>query len=313
MNTKYLFLTGGLGNQLFQYSAAFSYAGNADLIIDVVNGKPRTNKIGDADLLEFQLSDSITFHTKAMPRLTRKAVGYCLRSNLSPTKLENYFIWRHLSLFVTNLLLTLHYRKIIRIQVLQDLGDDVNLVEPMSNNYLVGYFQSTRWAKQLKSSIAAKPSLKSPSKLVAEYRRLSEVEKPLIVHVRLGDYVAEGGFGIPSPNYYLKAINEHLLESKYGKIWLFSDEPQKALRLIPKNLSVGVRVIENANHSSAETLEIMRFGFGYVIANSTFSWWGAYLSYNQDSRVFYPIPWFKDQPSPNNLTPKEWEGIDAEF
>lgn len=313
MSIKYLFLTGGLGNQLFQYSAVCSYAQEGKIVIDVVNGHPRTNTAGTADLLEFQLGNNVTFHKRTMSSLTCKAVGYCLRSNLSPTKVEKYSFWRATSRFVTSFLLTVHYKKLIRIQVLQDLGDDVNLVEPMSNNYLVGYFQSTRWAKRTQSSSADNLSLKAPSKLIADYRNLSKVDLPLVVHVRLGDYAAEGGFGILGAQYYTEAISRHLLESKYKKIWLFSDEPEKAFGLIPTNLELEVRVIANSELSSSETLEIMRFGYGYVIANSTFSWWGAYLTHNESARVFYPYPWFKNQPSPRNLVPKEWEGIDAKF
>lgn len=313
MSIKYLFLTGGLGNQLFQYSAAYTYAQQGKIVIDVVNGNPRENTAGIADLLEFQLDNKTIIHKRVMFRLTRKAVAYSLRSNLSPTKIENNIFWRAASLFATSFLLSLHYRKIIRIQVLQDLGDDINLIEPMSNNYLVGYFQSIRWAKSLQFSQAEVLSLKDPSKLIADYCNLSKVEIPLVVHVRLGDYVAEGGFGIPGYDFYDEAIKRHLRENKCRKIWLFSDEPEKALSLIPKNPGLDVRVIDDAELSSSETLEIMRFGHGYVIANSTFSWWGAYLTYNENSRVFYPYPWFKNHPSPRNLVPKEWEGIDAKF
>ena len=131
--------------------------------------------------------------------------------------------------------------------------------------------------------------------------------------MRLGDYLSEGGFGIPGQNYYQEAISRQLSDDKFNKIWLFSDEPEKAVKFLPKDLGVGLRVIEPSDLSSAETLEIMRYGHGYVIGNSTFSWWGAFLSHSENPRVCYPYPWFKDHKAPRNLMPKEWEGLNAQF
>jgi hypothetical protein len=313
MSIKYLFLTGGLGNQLFQYSALRSYVADYELVIDVVNGNPRTNSNGDADLLDFQLEDQLTFHKTPMPSLFRKAIGYSLRSSLHPNKIEGTIFWRLSTHFVTSLLLSIHHRKVISTHVLGDLGDDSNFDDTAKSNYLIGYFQSTRWATSLIMKTGAIIKLNNSTPKVEAFRDLAKREKPLVVHIRLGDYVAEGGFGIPGSAYYVEAIKRQLSENSFRKIWLFSDEPLKARTLLPIDLGVEVRIIENETLSSAETLEIMRFGHGYVIGNSTFSWWGAYLSYSENPGVFYPNPWFKDLPSPKNLVPKEWEGLDAQF
>jgi hypothetical protein len=178
---------------------------------------------------------------------------------------------------------------------------------------LIGYFQSIKWAKALKTKENPGLELRIKSEKVLEYGRLADLEKPLIVHIRLGDYVAETGFGIPGKTYYSQAISTQLGKKNYGKIWLFSDEPIKAIELFPKNTAPGVRIIENACLSSAETLEVMRMGHGYVIANSTFSYWGAFLSHTDNPPVIYPYPWFKDLDAPRNLLPEEWERADARF
>jgi len=65
--------------------------------------------------------------------------------------------------------------------------------------------------------------------------------------------------------------------------------------------------MENIDNSSASTLEAMRFGRGYVIANSTFSWWGAYLSHTDHAEVIAPDPWFQGMDSPDSLIPRNWQ------
>jgi hypothetical protein len=100
---------------------------------------------------------------------------------------------------------------------------------------------------------------------------------------------------------------------QYRKIWLFSDQPELAISRIPREFLNKTRVIDDSELSSAQTLEVMRLGNGYVIANSTFSYWGAISSYTLNPRVIYPRPWFKDVKPPTDLTPMDWIQVDANF
>jgi hypothetical protein len=63
--------------------------------------------------------------------------------------------------------------------------------------------------------------------------------------------------------------------------------------------------------TSAETLEIMRLGKAYIIANSTFSWWGAMLSKSENPLVICPDIWFKSQAEPLDLIPSSWKRVPA--
>jgi predicted nucleic acid-binding Zn finger protein len=170
----------------------------------------------------------------------------------------------------------------------------------------VGYFQSYRWGGE--SQIALKKSLNfiSKSATIETYESLAESEIPLVVHVRLGDYLLENGFGTPSPEYYAQAIKYALSTGTYGKIWLYSDDLPRAISLLPSDLDIELRMIDEIDASPTATLETMRFGKGYVIANSTFSWWGAFLSYSDNPLVIYPSPWFKSIESPAKLVPPTW-------
>jgi hypothetical protein len=94
--------------------------------------------------------------------------------------------------------------------------------------------------------------------------------------------------------------------SLYKKIWIFSDDIEGAKELIPQQFHSDIRWIYEIDGSVASTLEVMRLGFGYVIGNSTFSWWAAVLSHNSNGMVIAPTPWFTGIDEPHALVPKSW-------
>jgi hypothetical protein len=72
-------------------------------------------------------------------------------------------------------------------------------------------------------------------------------------------------------------------------------------------------MIPEIDRSPAATLEVMRFGAGYVIANSSFSWWAAFLSKKPDVEVIAPQPWFQGMDEPRDLIPPNWQRIEAGY
>ena len=85
---------------------------------------------------------------------------------------------------------------------------------------------------------------------------------------------------------------------------------EAAKNIFPRELLNNVRWMENSTCSPVCVLETMRHGNGYVIANSTFSWWGAFLSRTPNAKVIGPEPWFKTKGGPNDLIVEPWKGID---
>ena len=135
-------------------------------------------------------------------------------------------------------------------------------------------------------------------------------EKILVVHIRLGDYTNEPQLGILPPCYFAKAIEKAFGETTYDVIWIFTASPDLAMQYVPEIYHKKTRMMEGALKAPAETLELMRYGDGFVLSNSTFSWWGAFLSYKEAPRIYVPEPWFKSAANPFNMIPEEWRRIE---
>ena len=140
-------------------------------------------------------------------------------------------------------------------------------------------------------------------------KKLSEVELPLVVHVRLGDYKIEKNIGILSPEYYKNALEQIWDESQFNRIWVFSDEIELAKKFIPEIYHHKVNWFDSIDGSTISTFEVMRYGKGYVIANSTYSWWAAMLSYCEWVKVVCPEPWYVGQNSPLRIIPGNWQTV----
>jgi hypothetical protein len=307
-------LTGGLGNQLFQLAAGIATVTEKNLYLCSSFGAPRKSLNGDIELLNFRLPKDINIiREKPCGLLTRKVAGYILRIGVSPKSFESN---KYFSRIV---------RSIAVIPLSIFLGRKVSIVNSVGVGYspitiqkkvtlLFGYFQSYRWTSDVRvKQIMQKISLKNTTIQTNNYNALSSQERPLIVHIRLGDYLSEKNFGIPSKKYYEDGINQILKSGKCKSIWLFSDQFHLARNFLPDNLNIPIRVIDEFQESPAATLEIMRLGFGYVIANSTFSWWAAFLRKNEDAEVVAPTPWFSGMLEPVDLIPINWERIDSGF
>jgi Glycosyl transferase family 11 len=307
-------LTGGLGNQLFQCAAGMAYSNERQVIFECSLGRPRLNQARVPQICDFNLPESIaTDRLNVGSSFFSKVFGYNLRSGIIPSKFEKLAIIRHATNLLSTLFLSLALKSRFAIRVNRGVGfSSINV--PSGNCLLVGYFQSYIWpsAGNVQSELQ-NISLKTSSQEFQTYRDLAIKERPLVVHIRLGDYKSESGFGIPGDAYYEEAISEMYGSGNYSKIWLFSDEPGEALRKIPLRYRDQVRVVPEISNSASQTLEVMRHGRGYVIANSTFSWWGAFLTYTQSARVIAPSPWFKGMSSPALLIPPNWSVKDSSF
>lgn len=310
-NRIVLQLTGGLGNQLFQFAAAASMAEIIE--IDIALGRPRSANSKTPDLFDFHLPYSVTKHKSAfrLNSLAGKATGFALRSAVAPKGIEKFQLVSNFIEYAVSIVLFLRTKTFYSIIRGKGVGfSPIRRTQRLS--YLIGYFQSYRYSEQIYSKMKEIEPIELGPELIS-LMQISETERPLVVHFRFGDYLKENNFGIPGHGYYSIAIQDAWKSERYKSIWVFSDDINSARSNFPKQFLQHVRWIEDVDSSPASTLQAMRFGYGYVIANSTFSWWGAYLSKTELPPVTAPSPWFKGMKSPNEILPPHWKTLDSDF
>lgn len=282
------------------------------LCVDSINGNPRGIQAGKPDALNFTFGDNLVIpQYRNISKLAHRGVNFCLRINLTKRPVVRLLRIPNLARMLTSVLLSIDFKELISIKACRGIGFDSAVKQGFFNTFYVGYFQSYKWLEIAASKANLTFKLAGTHPIIDDFKSLAEVEHPLVVHVRLGDYLAENGFGTLDKNYYEKALKKALSANLFSKIWLFSDDSQEALLRMPANLGVEIRVMPDFEGSPAATLEVMRFGKGYVIGNSTFSWWGATLSYTDSPMVIYPYPWFKTLDVPVDLVPPHWSSVDA--
>jgi hypothetical protein len=307
LQTKHVLvsLTGGLGNQLFQLAGA-TWLSPCKLTLVTRFGVPRTTE-GIPDVFYYKLPSHVELENAPEdPILFRKTVGYLLRMGVSPRSLEKNKYIRLFITFVARILLSLRLKQSLEVYVAKGVGFS-QLKTTKNRVMLIGYFQTRTYLESNHvENLFRSLELHSKPEILVKHESLANVETPLVVHVRLGDYRLESNFGILSKDYY-KCIQNMWNSGTYRKIWLFSDEPSAAIEFIPESFRRYVRVINDSNENPATTLELMRLGNGYVIANSSLSWWGAKLSRTENPVVIAPTPWFKSMSEPEKLIPKEWQ------
>ena len=187
------------------------------------------------------------------------------------------------------------------------------ILEVSNNTAIEGYFQSYKWLENtavLKKMHNMSPKNKDDSNFL-NCIKLAKSEKPIILHLRLGDYRNENRFGIPNSDYYKRSLDYIFKLSSNNKVWVFSDETDSVLDFLPQEHLDYYELIDTKNLDSAQTLEIMKYGTSYVIGNSTFSWWAATLSKTNSPIVVAPSPWFKSLEEPESLIPNNWIRVSA--
>jgi len=305
---QFVSLTGGLGNQFFQLSAAIDVSSNCLVSVISSLGNPRINSANLAEIQSFDFDKKITFlNTYKFNRFMSKVVGYRLRSGIWPKKMEKNYLWKKISEIASSILLSFYLRERITVVSATQVGFENIPINYRKKSILVGYFQSSYWALNARTSKVMKSmTFPNPGAELKELKRLALSEEPLIVHVRLADYRNEPTFGLLSKNYYAQAINAHVVDRPVTNLWVFSDEISEAKDLLPSEWHSRTRWIQEVDGSTASTFEAMRLGKGYIIANSTFSWWAATLSHTDNPMVIAPDPWFIGQAQPTGLIPPNW-------
>ncbi|UXY52069.1 alpha-1,2-fucosyltransferase [Pseudomonas tohonis] len=283
---------GGLGNQLFQYAAARRLAEKTgqDLVLDAHwFENPRKGETPRAlELKKYPLSFRMaTGSEQKRWRLIRGRFG----SKLS---------------FLCNLTLLKE----------QGITVDTRVLNSTGSCYLLGYWQSEKYFNDIRGVLIdeLKPLI-PPSSEDDVVMALMSDSNSVSLHVRRGDYVslqsAASYHGVCSLSYYNKAVLHMKEQLGDGlKFFVFSDDPD----WVKENLNLDADVVyvsHNSPDDAFQDLRLMSACKHHILANSSFSWWGAWLGEWRDGLVIAPSRWYVSGKETPDLLPKEWLKIDA--
>lgn len=278
-------INGGLGNQMFQYAAGRSLALRHD--VDLV-----------LDTRIFEGKSQFGFGLDHFNHAARQG----LPSEVPPERRQNrlrYLLWRGLRLKPHLVRETgLSYNA-----GFDGLGDGV---------YLKGYWQSERYFKAVEDTIRADFRIVTPpspenAALLAELAQLPAIS----LHIRRGDYVnnsrTNATHGTCTLDYYARAAE--LIAGKMATkpvIFTFSDDPAWVRENLVLPYEMRVMKHNDSDHNY-EDLRLMSACRHHIIANSSFSWWGAWLNPSPDKMVVSPARWFADPAMVNDdIWPESW-------
>lgn len=176
--------------------------------------------------------------------------------------------------------------------------------------YLDGFWQSWRYFASDGRSLREELSpFRPPTGRNAYILGRLAGKKTVCVHVRRGDYVTRAAaaafHGLVGVDYYRAAVKRLGASARGATFYIFSDEPAWArqhLGLPGKKVFVEHNPVEEPQ----EDLRLMAACRHFVIANSSFSWWAAWLGRARDKRVVAPKRWFKAGPPVPHLCPPGW-------
>lgn len=262
---------GGLGNQLFCYAAArrMALVNNAELVIDDVSGFV----YDDVYQRQYQLDH---FNIPC-----RKAVA---AERLEPfSRFKRYLKrrWSQQRPFAQRSYL---------IQEGVDFDSRLLHFKPQGTTYLEGYWQSEGYFKDIADILRQDLQITPPTDHVNQAMAAQILScLAVAVHVRFFDEPLTNGVNNAPSDYYSRAIEamEHFAPAAH--YFVFSDKPEVARARIPLSDDRITLVAHNQGDENAYAdLWLMTQCQNFIIANSTFSWWGAWLAANANKQVIAP-------------------------
>lgn len=305
-STVEVFLFGGLGNQLFQLAAGLFVSDGSRLKLNIASKSLRRSEKGLVGLQEFVVPSTVFFEQSEgiqSKRVFQGALSLALIfSSKGSTGILGKVTFTLVSLF-TRLTSFKGSQKFLS----DGVGFDQRLRDVSINSTLIGCFHTYRWADsvRVKEQLATLKLIKPPD-WMSELIHLSKEELPNVVHIRRGDYNAIPELGFLNIEYFEDAMRRSLELNPKGKFWIFSDDFDFVRNELSRDLIHLSRFIENDPSNAGAHLELMRYGHTYVLSNSTFSWWGAFLSHQSNPSVICPRDWFATKNNPTDLLPESW-------
>ena len=283
-------LTGGLGNQMFQYALAKHYQLKGEKVFLETSSYSVVSK--NVTPRQFELS--------VFP-ITIATVPKVLSKFLNSTDLL-YKVLRKL------------FSKSFNYVFERTLEFDPIYLQVKGNSIIKGYFQSEDYFKDFSLQLRRDFTYRILSSRNSKYEELIRKENSVSMHIRRGDYVSASLtnkiHGLLSLSYYKRAIEIINADQSNPKYFVFTDDPEWARENVPAILDEFTIVDGNLGEGNSwEDMCLISLCKHNILANSSFSWWGAWLNSNPDKKIVAPENWCLDKDlnkQTKNLVPPSW-------
>lgn len=293
-------LVGGLGNQMFMFTAGVFLAKK-------LGSQLRTVRHKSISLNNTPLSELAQFNTQIIDEYFDKESSLGLQLATKCRIAVNGVLRRMgLSSSLAD--------RVTRTHIAPGVGEDLGLEAVKPGDYVRGYFQTKIYFEEVKSSILESFQLTKSTEWFEKSLRECRLSHPIMIHIRRGDYLAEENsfIGALSSDYYLNAL-QHLREDenlKENEIWIFSNDLAMVRQEMAHLIQGKVRWMEPPKSSpDGESLVLLGSGEALIMSNSTFSWWAAALG--SPRRVVAPKKWFRSEEDPKTLYLENWERVES--
>ena len=285
-------IVGGLGNQMFQYAAGCALA----------------KRTGTELKLDNRLFLGYTLHNG----FELERVFEIDSPSASLMEINNLIGWRSSRIgrrFIRDRRLSFLKGKHYYVEDSTIFNEEI--LSLRDSYYLSGYWQSERYFEDQISLIRKQFRFKQPLEgMNKKYVKMISSSNAISIHVRRGDYVSNPNtnsmHGTCSISYYEKAMRYIEKRVEDPVYFIFSDD----VKWVRDNLSFNVKcyyIDHNSGLESYNDMRLMSLCDHNIIANSSFSWWGAWLNPDSEKIIVAPNQWFQN-PGRNtsHLVPENW-------
>jgi len=268
----------GLGNQLFQYAAARYYSAKYAAVMR----------------LGIDLPQNATSHGYPRPyllshfRIKAPALALTCADRLMISEKPSRRLLKQV------------YRRARGIQVFTEpvaqrysFIPDLPIEPKVRTLYLIGYWQAYQFVNSVAEELRQEFQFRDPptGKTLAVLNHIRQQQNPVSLHMRRGDFTlaVEGNIALPM-DYYRRGIDYLRERLHHPLFFVFSDDIAFARANLPSGLPA-IFVDHNDDSTAYDDLRLMSACHHHLIANSTFSWWGAWLNPRAEKIVYAPRYW----------------------
>ena len=272
-------IKGGLGNQLFQYAVgrALALHHRSPLKLDLTIFE--TYKLHRYLLDQFAIQADIATEDEIIKLKGRNNVLFSALRKAGLVKRKSYLKEKRSSYFDASVF----------------KNDDV---------YLDGYWQNELYFSDIREELVRDlTSISSMSDLGVVYMEGIKKSNSVSLHVRRGNYLNLKNFNVLDIDYYMKAVEYIRKNVEKPTFYIFSDDLEwckSTLAFLDDCIYV------ERTQTEIDDLKLMSFCQHNIIANSSFSWWGAWLNQNPNKTVVAPKGWIINDPDSSNVIPSDW-------